>query len=887
MKNLFKLGLYVTLTLLLSTGNVFSAFSSTKERSKSDESEFTFQLHVVNDITFPFEKTSVSDNGLYIAGSALGVGAIHNTETGQTVTFSREGMAGDYVSDVTNDGMVVGRAGTAASAQPAYRMLGEDWVLLPNNSKNGGSAAASSSDGSLLGGHILDEDADNLYRPALWVHNGTDYELVVLPMPEADVQGKAPRGVKVVDISADGSVILGLFEYDFNDLQMIYPLVWTKEGANYTYTELGKSIPEGVLAGGGGVKFFLERGLSLSGDGRYVSVGYTYLDMEVYVMTMFQHIAVFDLSTGSNTFTVLVDPNTGIAPYWFLGDYSGDLWLAQTLNDGTTLASKQGHSPSTKTQGLVYDASASKYIGYAGWILEQTGIDIMQEANLSVSGYPFASADGKIIGGAYKETGTGELKFYYIRRDFVPDSHIITASAVGEGNITPSGEVEVVHGSDQTFTFSANEGYELTNVIIDGVNAPDAVSAGSYTFVNVVEPHTIVAEFEILVYTISASAVGNGTITPSGAVEVEHGSDQTFTFSADEGYKLANVMVDGVNAPDAVSTGSYTFANVVAPHTIVAEFEILVYTISASAVGNGTITPSGAVEVEHGSDQIFTFSADEGYKLANVMVDGVNAPNAVSTGSYTFANVVAPHTIVAEFEILVYTISASAVGNGTITPSGAVEVEHGSDQTFTFSANEGYKLANVMVDGVNAPNAVSAGSYTFANVVAPHTIVAEFEVITYTISASSSEGGAINPTGDIIVNHGENLTFTFTADNDYRLDLVLVDGVNNPEAVDAGSYTFSNIIADHQIEAVFAPISGVTTNGLSQIAVYPNPVADKITISNENHLMKTVVIISLSGKVVRQIDNINSHVLEVDVSYLPRGGYIISVDGIAKMIVKD
>lgn len=70
-------------------------------------------------------------------------------------------------------------------------------------------------------------------------------------------------------------------------------------------------------------------------------------------------------------------------------------------------------------------------------------------------------------------------------------------------------------------------------------------------------------------YIIDADAGEGGTISPSGRVKVARGSDKTFTIQADEGYKIANVLVDGQSV-GAVS--QYIFDNVRQKHTIEAIF---------------------------------------------------------------------------------------------------------------------------------------------------------------------------------------------------------------------------------------------------------------------------------------------------------------------------
>ncbi len=70
-----------------------------------------------------------------------------------------------------------------------------------------------------------------------------------------------------------------------------------------------------------------------------------------------------------------------------------------------------------------------------------------------------------------------------------------------------------------------------------------------------------------------------------------------------------------------------------------------------------------------------------------------------------------------------YPITVSTGTGGSISPSGTVNVTHGSDKTFTITANNGYTVSDVLVDGKSV-GAVT--SYTFSSVTASHTISAVF-----------------------------------------------------------------------------------------------------------------------------------------------------------------
>lgn len=76
-------------------------------------------------------------------------------------------------------------------------------------------------------------------------------------------------------------------------------------------------------------------------------------------------------------------------------------------------------------------------------------------------------------------------------------------------------------------------------------------------------------------------------------------------------------------------------------------------------------------------------------------------------------------------DVTTYTITATATGPGSITPSGTVTVQEGTDITFSFTANEGATTQQLLVD--NIETAIPANNeYTFSSVVANHTIEVVF-----------------------------------------------------------------------------------------------------------------------------------------------------------------
>jgi len=159
-----------------------------------------------------------------------------------------------------------------------------------------------------------------------------------------------------------------------------------------------------------------------------------------------------------------------------------------------------------------------------------------------------------------------------------------------------------------------------------------------------------------------------------------------------------------------------------------------------------------------------------------------------------------------------FTITALVADiGGSITPSGTISIDYGRDQTFTIAPNTGYHVKEVKVDG-SSVGAVS--SYTFKNITVNHTMEAAFEINSFTITASASEGGSISPAGIVTVNYGESKSFTITSTTGYHIKDVLVDGSSIGAVI---SYTFTNVNANHMISAMFEGTEATKTVIILQI----------------------------------------------------------------------
>ena len=178
--------------------------------------------------------------------------------------------------------------------------------------------------------------------------------------------------------------------------------------------------------------------------------------------------------------------------------------------------------------------------------------------------------------------GYADMKADAILADLFKDVRYIDASANNGGVISPEGRTNLTSGDSVAYSITPFSGYHISDVTVDGqsVGAVD-----SYTFDNVTDNHTIAVTFardsggnsgggsddSDPTYAIRASAGNGGSISPKGTVRVEKGDSKTYTITADKGYAIADVTVNGksVGAVD-----SYTFKNVTSDQTIRATFAL-------------------------------------------------------------------------------------------------------------------------------------------------------------------------------------------------------------------------------------------------------------------------------------------------------------------------
>ena len=451
-------------------------------------------------------------------------------------------------------------------------------------------------------------------------------------------------------------------------------------------------------------------------------------------------------------------------------------------------------------QGVVTPGATFVYNPDNMYAFAATPITGYRIASVLRNNVPMVIADPE---GTFTDTLVNILDNYVYEVAFAPMTYTVNASCGSNGLVTPIGATSYFYNENGVYTVTANEGYYISSVTIDGnttnYTQADAMNSYTYTFafsgLNAVD-HSISATFAPYQYTITVNAAQHGTINP-GTSTYGYNAMPTFSIIPDAGYGIVSVLVDGNNVG---SDTTYTFPALRADHTITAVFAQYQYTIMASAGNGGTISPVGTSNLVSGGNQTYTITPATGYHVSDVFVDGASV-GAVT--SYTFSNVTANHTIHAAFAANEYTVTVNQPANGIITP-GTTTVLYQATPTFVITPNTGDSVTAITLNGTNvlsqATNNNGVYTYTLPPVTANATLSATIVVKKYTITATAGSNGSISNSGATVVNFGDNASYTITPAAGYVVDNVTVDGMNMGAIT---TYTFVNVVANHTIHATF------------------------------------------------------------------------------------
>ena len=330
------------------------------------------------------------------------------------------------------------------------------------------------------------------------------------------------------------------------------------------------------------------------------------------------------------------------------------------------------------------------------------------------------------------------------------DTVTLTTTANEGGTVAPAGQTRYAPGASAEITFTPDPGYQLASVKVNGRTVD--VTDGAYTLV-MDQSYAVSATFEkipdvpVVMFQNDFEDVAGDSFPFHGwTVKVQdtsstwkqytyynwknEGNDSKHAYisndwkGAQDEY-LISPVVDLSGTRDGVLTFDFAYGEYgIKNKTFTA-------TVEASTDGGKTWNAIWNLQDSYTGQQASNYIISGSAEVpvpAEYNVDGVQFafryvhPNEDTTGQLAIDNV----KLMAVEDGPVaqkYTITATAGEGGSITPAGEVSVKEGASQTFAIAAQEGYAIADVLVDGQSVG---AVDSYTFENVTANHTIAALF-----------------------------------------------------------------------------------------------------------------------------------------------------------------
>ena len=396
--------------------------------------------------------------------------------------------------------------------------------------------------------------------------------------------------------------------------------------------------------------------------------------------------------------------------------------------------------------------------------------------------------------------GPGIDYFIITPKNVAVESYDITATAGEGGTITAEGladgKVSVTEGESATFTIAANDGYEVSDVKVDGTSVGKRTS---YTFENVTAAHTIEATFAFINYTAANPFEFPTTKGTTKTLEAEHATELINSNDSDSDPSWPLSLGTG----DWASNGKFLNG--------MAYKDYAKYAYVATVPGTYTVTGT----YRAGAANKLAFS-EENRKITATQVD---CPSTSENGSLTV-------------KTFTLTLEVTEAGAGTLILTApdtnkAPQLDK-FDIVLTKTADEAdlTELQTAITNAEAILNAADKDKYSAAALVELQELVNAGKQLTtassqadvdakkaeitakiadiqtqFTITATAGNGGKIAPTGATNVYKGTSKAFTITPNDGYHVDSLTVDGT----AVDVVTeYTFSDVTANHTIAVTFA-----------------------------------------------------------------------------------
>lgn len=195
----------------------------------------------------------------------------------------------------------------------------------------------------------------------------------------------------------------------------------------------------------------------------------------------------------------------------------------------------------------------------------------------------------------------------------------------------------------------------------------------------------------------------------------------------------------------------------------------------------------------------------------NTLKDGTGA----DISGEEFNNISQNLTLYPRYKSNEVTVTVVQTANGEITP-GTTTTIYGDTLNFDVKANGGYKISSILLGGQSVEiKDENEQTVVVQNIIGDTTLTATYALKDYLISVMSTGDGVTTPNTNQSVRFGDDISFTFVANEGKYISSLKIDGIEKISGVTTKNYehTFTNVSADHSVDVVYeTSIYSITTN---------------------------------------------------------------------------
>ena len=327
-----------------------------------------------------------------------------------------------------------------------------------------------------------------------------------------------------------------------------------------------------------------------------------------------------------------------------------------------TIKKAQLNKPSASTTSFVYDGTSK---GYSSFHDSETFEFTGTNTATNVGNYSLTISLKDKNNYEWKDGTTTDVVINWSITQATPDYTVPTGLTGVKGNFLRS--IALPYG------FTWNNPDDLLNA---GTHTYKATytpeDATNYKTITDIDITVVVKNKFVLVGIVNG---GNGTISVS-SLEVLEGEKAEVVFTPDTGYMIDKVLVEETEVEVTSNKLELTMDG---NKLVTVSYKKIPFTVTVKDVDGATITPNGVVAVSYGETQEFTITANSGYKLVKVLVDGTDKTADMIGDTLKLTNITSNINLEVVVEKIVYEVTEGANQKYTITKNSEAKFRINAD----------------------------------------------------------------------------------------------------------------------------------------------------------------------------------------------------------------